>query len=151
MFLSCQPHNSLFCLIMTISWNHSSSLKVWMWSFPSNLHWHLTSQKNCKLHKICAVELYNPEAKHFFVKLHELVRELDYIRTTFFAYGRLSFFFKTTASVSVGVFELVNHRKALPVNLPLDLKDVCGFPLSHQSSEVRWGWMEVIFANVGEL
>lgn len=56
--------------------------------------------------------------------------------------------FVTTLSVSVGVFDLVNHRKALPVNLPLDLKDVCGFPLSHQSPQRRWGWMEVILVCV---
>ncbi len=47
--------------------------------------------------------------------------------------------FQTTQSVSVGVFDLVNHRKAPSVNLPLDLKDVCGFPLSHQSPHRRWG------------
>lgn len=46
---------------------------------------------------------------------------------------------ETTLSISVGVFDMVNHRKALPVSLPLDLKDVCGFPPSHQSLERKWG------------
>lgn len=55
---------------------------------------------------------------------------------------------KTTLNAFVGIFDLVNCRKALLVNLPLDLKDVCGFPPSHQSSQARWGWMEVTLANV---
>jgi len=57
--------------------------------------------------------------------------------------------FKATLRVFVGVFDLVNHRKALPVPLPLDLKDVCGFPLLHQSSKATRGRREVIFSNAG--
>lgn len=51
------------------------------------------------------------------------------------------------AHIFVGVFELVNHRKVLPLNLPLDLKDVCGFPLSHQPPQTWWGWRDVILVH----
>ena len=79
---------------------------------------------------------------------HELVRDVDYMCTTSYYRSSSHFWKPHWASLWVS-FDLVNHRKAPPVNLPLDLKDVCGFPPSHPSPQRRWGWREVILVYVG--
>lgn len=46
----------------------------------------------------------------------------------------------------MGVFS-VNHRKAEPANLPLDLKDVCGFQCLKSHLRKTQGWTKVILVH----
>lgn len=136
---------------MTLSKAEKVGITPVYWKFkrglPSLLCWHFVSQNSCKMR---FVQRSFPVLRLILSlwQWHELVRDVDYVCTT--SYYRSSSHFWKPHSASMWVsFDLVNHRKAPPVNLPLDLKDVCGFPPSHPSPQRRWGWREVIFVYVG--